>query len=154
LAFLLSIFVPVLILISSLLVSGQTTGLPEGFQEGDLLDVNKVTTFSNPQSWQNLSQEWKQKLLNSPAVAIVNSALSSVNFIFLFLFGEPYSFSLLLFFVIILWIFFLIQFNRVLKFSLFSEKKIGILIAFGLTIILAQLSLYRAISGFFVKLIL
>jgi hypothetical protein len=151
------LFIVVVISLSLLIfiqfISAQTAELPEGFGEGDLLDVNKITILSNPQTWQNLSAIWKQKLLENPIVIEINYFFSSVDIVFLVLFGESYSFSLRMFFIAVLWLWFLLQLKRVLGFSLFSQGKIAWLISAGLAIILAQFGLYGAIAGVFVKLI-
>jgi len=151
-------FVIFSLMILSSMISAQedlTSPLPENltsFTPEDLTELNKISSAANPENWNDLMETWKQNFLSSEIISEINNFFTNINIVFLVLFGESYSLSLLLYFVIFLWIFFLIKISGALSATLFS-KGVSFLISFGLTIILAQLNLFSAISGFFVKLI-
>jgi hypothetical protein len=134
-----------------------TSPLPEdltSFTPEDLAELNKVTTtVANPENWNDLMESWKQKVLSSEIVSGINNFFVEINIVFVILFGQDYSLSLLLYFVIILWIFFLLKISNALRMTSIFSKGVSLIISFGLTIVLAQLNLFSAISGFFVKLI-
>ena len=82
--------------------------------------------------------------LKNKYVAGIDNFLKKISFVFLFLFGEPYSLSLTLFFVIILWIYLALQFYKILELTAFS-KGVAKIIGLGIVIIIAQISLLRKI---------
>lgn len=105
-------------------------------------DINKVQDFGQKVSygkWDYLEQEWKKVFLNNSFVAAVDGFLKKCNFLFVALFGEDYTMSPGLLCVILLWVFFLINFSRMIEmFSIFSSKIVANVIGLGLTVALAQ----------------
>lgn len=103
--------------------------------------------------WEYLGQEWKKILLENRFVSAIDSFLSKINIVFVILFGEPYSLSLILLCVIILWFYFFLKFSEILTdFSNFSSTT-SMVIGFALTIILAQTKVLKKIIEFFAWLI-
>jgi len=116
--------------------------------EEELLELNKITIAANPQKWGEVLESWKQGFLQNELIAGINSFFTSINILFLILFGTDYSMSLFMFFVIVFWIFFLVQIAGALRMTSIFSKGISMIIAVGLTIVLAQLNLYSALSNF------
>ena len=94
--------------------------------------------------WDYLGKGWYEVFLKNKFVVLVDNFLKKISFIFEILFGEPYSLSLILFFVIVLWIYFVLKFKEVMTLTAFS-KITSIIISFGLVCILAQLHVLRKI---------
>jgi hypothetical protein len=101
--------------------------------------------------WAYIGKEWKASLMKNPIINGIDSFFQSINFIFLALFGIPYSLYLALFLTIFLWFYFFFSFRNILKMSLLS-KGVCLLISFGLTIILAQVGLFSTIVNFIIQL--
>lgn len=113
----------------------------------------KINEFTENDKWDYLSKEWKKVLLENKFVSSVNSFLSKINLVFIVLFGEDYNLSLVFLFVIIFWVFFLINFNVIFRdYSAFSGSIAGA-IAFALTVVGAQFGFYRKFSEIVFKLI-
>lgn len=121
---------------------------PAGLSEEELADLNKLTVAANPQKWGELLESWKTEILAIPPITGMNSFFTSINILFLILFGTDYSLSLFMFFVIVFWIFFLFQISGILRMTSIFSKGVSWIIAVGLTILLAQLRLYSALSNF------
>jgi len=98
-------------------------------------------------NWGELLESWKQSIMQNEFVAGMNSFFTSINIIFLILFGTNYSLSLFMFFVIVFWIFFLFQISGALRMTSIFSKGVSWIIAVGLTIVLAQVRLYSALSN-------
>ena len=98
--------------------------------------------------WDYLGQNWQVMLLKNKVVASLDSFFTKISIIFVILFGMPYSLSITLLVIILLWIFFFFKFGEIFKdFSAFSEGT-SWFIALGLTIILAQLQILKKITQF------
>ncbi|MFA5071405.1 MAG: hypothetical protein WC511_03510 [Candidatus Pacearchaeota archaeon] len=121
--------------------------VPETLSEQELADLNKLTIAANPQKWGEMLESWKQSFLQNEFVAGMNSFFTSINILFLILFGTNYSMSLFMFFVIAFWVFFLLQIAGGLRMTSIFSKSISWIIAIGLTIVLAQVKLYSALSN-------
>lgn len=122
--------------------------VPETLTPEELAELNQITVAANPQKWGELLESWKQGILQNPIIASINSILTSMNILFLILFGTNYSMSLFMFFVIVFWVFFLFQISGILRMTSIFSKGVSWIIAIGLTILLAQLRLYSALSNF------
>jgi hypothetical protein len=103
--------------------------------------------------WDYLQKEWKTILLSNPVFAKIDGVFTKVSFLFVLLFGEPYSISLILLLVIILWLVFAFLIKNILKstidFNLFVDYAIG----FGVAIIFAQIGLFRVLVNSFLTLV-
>lgn len=113
----------------------------------DLENLNKLTVAANPQNWGEILASWKDKILENPVIGGINSFFTSINLVFVIIFGTDYSWSLFMFFVIVFWIFFLVQISGALRMTSIFSKSVSMIIAIGLTILLAQLQLYSALSN-------
>jgi hypothetical protein len=122
--------------------------IPSTLSEQELAELNKITVAANPQKWGELLESLKQNFLQNEFVAGMNSFLTKISIVFLILFGENYSMSLFMFFVIVFWVFFLFQISGALRMTSIFSKGVSWIIAVGLTILLAQLKLYSALSTF------
>ncbi|MBU1136496.1 MAG: hypothetical protein KJ559_03235 [Nanoarchaeota archaeon] len=117
------------------------TGLPEGVPS-DLAGVQEIAKTK----WDYLGKEWQKILLKNPVVSKIDSALAKVSFVFVILFGMPYSLSLTLLVIIILWFFFFFKFAEIFKnFSAFSESASWV-ISLALVIFMAQTKVLQKIT--------
>jgi len=101
------------------------------------------------QKWDYLGKEWKKILLSKPFFAAVDGILAKVSFIFIIFFGEPYSFSLSLLLIIILWFGFFIKLSELMSYSSTFSKSTSWIVGLGLTMILALTGFFRMIVDFF-----
>jgi hypothetical protein len=104
------------------------------------------------EKWEYLGKEWKNILMANSVIQSLDSLFQKINFVFLVLFGTPYSLSLALFLIVFLWLYFFFSFQNILKMTLFS-KIVCLLISLGLTIILAQVGLFSKIVNFIIQLL-
>ena len=107
-------------------------------------NVDKATS-----KWDYLGEEWRTILLKSAFISGLNSFFEKISFVFSFLFGEPYSLSLVLLIVIFLWIFLFFQMSAVFKNLIAFSPIVSSIIAFAITVIFAQFKILRAIAEFF-----
>jgi len=99
--------------------------------------------------WEYIGKEWQAMLLKNPGVAAVDSFLKKIDIVFVILFGRHYAISITLLIVIFLWIWFFLEFNKMLEnFSMFSGG-VSLGIAAALTIIFAQFQGLVKITEFF-----
>ena len=136
--------------------SQDLTGIGEGLegQVSGLEDnVNTIKTNIEEERWNYIGQELKTILLKNPVIAWFDSLFKKIDFVFLFLFGEHYDLSLLLFFAIILWFFFFYTFHVIFRdYSAFSNN-IAMIIAFAIAVASAQIGVYKKSSELIFKLI-
>ena len=124
-----------------------------GLSDSDAETLNTVTNLADADNWESLVQSWKQKLLGNEIVVELDSLLEQMDFVFVIIMGDGYAFSLYFFFIVVLWVYFLFQIKRIFSLASIFSKTFSWIISFGLTIILAQLGFYGAISNFFIWLI-
>lgn len=146
------LFVVLLIFVSNVFAQIDTSGL-EKSAEDFKGEAEKIKEYTEEDKWGYLGQQWKDFFLNNKYIAGVNERLSKINFIFFFLFGQDYDFSLSLFFVVLLWIFFFLNSSE--AFTLFStfNKGISYLGGFIIAVLAGHIGIYRVIVGILVKLI-
>ena len=112
---------------------------------GAIEDIDEIIETK----WDYLGQEWQSIFLKNKVVSFLDNFFQKISLVFEILFGQPYSLSLTLFFIILLWFFFFLKFGEVLTdYSIFSSG-ISLLIGLGATIILAQSNLFFKIVQFF-----
>jgi len=115
--------------------------------------VEGVKESIEEKKWDYLSEQWNKILLKNKFVSGIDGFFKKINIVFVVLFGENYALSLTLFFVVVLWIFFFINFNIIFRdYSIFSSG-ISLTLAFFLAIILAQFGFYKILSEIIFKLI-
>ncbi len=140
----------VLIIISLLFISflfitlahaQETPGLPAGLGEQtpeEMFEQMKNQTFSK---WDDIGREWKVMLLQNKVFAALNSFFTKYSVVFSVLFKLPYSLSITLFFVVILWIFFAFQSGRVIQKLFEINDFLAFLLGICIAVILAQINL-------------
>jgi len=117
--------------------------------QGKIEDVEEEIEDIREGKWDYLGKEWKEILLKNKFVSTVDTFFAKISIVFVILFGEPYSLSLTLLFVIMLWFYFFFKFSEIfVDFSSFSSTT-AIVIGGALTIILAQFNILRKIIEFF-----
>lgn len=112
-----------------------------------------INEFTEADKWEYLSKEWNTILLKNPKISAIDSFLKKINFMFVLFFGENYSISLTLLFVIIFWIFFILNFNKIFTNYSFLSLGISLSLSFLITIIMAHLHILRFFSELVFKLI-
>lgn len=151
-----AIFIAVLLIFSFFLAlqtakaQEQIPGLPSGLSPEEV----EKTQEKIEGKWDYLSREWKNIFLKNKFVSAMDEFFTKISIVFQILFGMPYSLSLVLLIVIVLWFYFLINLLQIYRyFSIFSGW-VNYVIAFGLTIIAAQTKVLEKIAQFFIWLML
>lgn len=135
------------ILLLSVLSSMISAQDVSGLSKEELQALNQITVVANPSKWGDFLNNFKAGILENPIIFGFNNLFIQLNIVFLILFGVDYSFSLSMFFVIVLWIFFLVQISGILRMTSIFSKPVSILISLGLTILLAQTRLYSVLAN-------
>jgi len=105
------------------------------------------------EKWDYLSNEWNKILKKNPIVSGLDAVFTKTNIVFRILFGQDYSLSLTLFFVIFLWFYFLFGIKQIFTKAATFNPNVSLIISAGLSIILAQLQILRKIvdiTGWFI----
>jgi len=150
------LLVLVLFLVSSSIVSGQvdTSGLESGV--GTVTDTaEQINDYTDKEKWDYLGEQWKEAFLNNSKISNVDQAFRAVDksWVFFIFLGQHYDFSLLFLFVFLIWLFFFINFGKIFEmFSSFS-KGVSWIVALLISIILAHIKVYSAISVLLFKII-
>lgn len=119
------------------------TGLPEGIPTSTEEVKNKTQSTLD-----YLGQEWQKILLKNSIISTLDSFFTKISIIFVILFGQPYSLSLTLFIIILLWTYFLFMFAKIIgDLSAFSPATSKI-ISLSLVIIMAQIQIIKKITEF------
>ncbi len=120
----------------------------EGLEEG-VEKVEDIKEKLEEDKWDYLGKEWKKIFLENKFVSFIDSFLTKISIVFVILFGEPYSLSLTLLFVIALWFYFFLKFSEIFTdYSSFSSST-AMVIGFALTVIFAQVKIFKKIVEFF-----
>lgn len=109
--------------------------------------ADKIQTLTKEENkWAYLGEEWQAMLLKNPVVGKLDEIFKKGNIVFVVLFGRNYSLSLTLIFLIVLWLYFWSQFDKIIStFSTFSSGT-SMVISLGMTIILAQFKFFDWVS--------
>jgi len=125
------------------------TGLPVEFEKIRGIGEN----LTDKEKREYLFSELKNMSLKNKYIAAMDSFFKKISFVFLVLFGEPYTLSGVLLLIIILWFYFFFKFSSILKnFSTFSPS-ISWIMGFAITVIMAQTKILRKIAEFFIWII-
>lgn len=117
----------------------------------DALDEEKKTI--EEKKWDYIGEKWKEWYLSNPVMQRVDSVLQKLNPVIRVVFGEDYNFSLLFFFVVLIWIVFFVSFSEIIStFGAFG-KWVSILMGLIFTILGANLKIYNSISEFAFKVV-
>jgi hypothetical protein len=99
--------------------------------------------------WEYLGKEWKEMILKNKFFTAIDGFFTKISFVFKIFFGEFYSLSLSLVFVILLWFYFLFKFVEIFRdYSSFSNG-VAIVLGLAFNIIFAQLQVLKKIVDFF-----
>lgn len=134
-------------LFSIILTIAQDTppGMPAGFGQ-DPSEVIQKAKNNTQTSWEYLGKEWQAMLLKNKVISKIDGFLQKISFVFFALFGMPYSLSITLLAVILLWFWFFFEFGKIFRdFSAFSEK-IAWIFSFALVVIMAQTQMLKQIA--------
>ena len=118
--------------------------LPEGSE--DIAEkIAKPEEFLNETKWDYLGKEWKNILLKNKVIALIDSFFKKISIVFRALFGMPYSLSMTLFFVIILWLFVFIFIGNLFSKSGIVKTFPAYLIGLAPAVIISQLQILNKI---------
>lgn len=143
----------IILLLTSLNLTPALAQQPPGISELPKGSEQLAEKIANPEEiiedaeskWDYLGKEWKNILLKNSIIKKIDSFFTKISFIFRILFGQTYSLSITLFFVVILWFFIFIFVGNILKSSGFIRGVPAYLIGLVPAIILAQLDIFRKI---------
>ncbi|MFH1501206.1 MAG: hypothetical protein ABIE22_04650 [archaeon] len=132
----------ILVLMIGLVAVQDAPGLPPELNQDPnaIIDQAKNKTQSE---WEYLSQEWKTILLEHEGIAKLDSFFTDISFVFRILFGQPYTLSLTLLFVIILWFIVAIEVARWAKGG--SLSSLGIIFGILAAVLAAQLQILKGV---------
>ena len=100
-----------------------------------------------------LKQNWQEIITNNAVLGRINTFFTKISSIFQILFGQPYSLSPQLFFVILLWIYIITKIDSALNsFGMFNRAA-QIVISIGSGIVLAQLNVFALIIAALAKIV-
>lgn len=111
-----------------------------------LKNITEGLSDRNLTKWEYLSKSWKESLLKSKNVAMVDTFLKKIDIVFYILLAEHYDLSLLFLFSITIWIFLYLNYSMI--FRCFTPLSSGPAraIAFGVTVLSGHLGVIKAIS--------
>ncbi len=145
----LSIVLAIFLLIS--FVSAQDISDIRESAEGVQEKIDEVKSFGDEERWEYLSQKWQEALLKNKYVSYADNLFKKGNIAFLIILGQEYSLSFTFFMVIIVWIFIFFALSSLIgNVSSFSNH-VNSLFALGMTVISAQIGIFRSISNFIFK---
>lgn len=125
------------------------TGLPPSIETVKGIGEN----LTDKEKREYLFSELKKIALKNKYISTIDSFFKKISFVFVVLFGEPYTLSGILLLIVILWFYFFFKFSSILKnFSAFSQA-ISWIMGFAITVIMAQTKILRKISEFFIWII-
>ncbi len=137
------ILISTILLVSS--ITAQEEGLPEELSEEKLNELKSRAETK----WDYLAKEWQTLLLKNKVISSIDAFLKKGSLVFQILFGEPYSPSLTLLLIVILWIFLLFWFGGILSNYSTLSPVASWLIALGMVVIMAQIKILKQIITFF-----
>ena len=115
--------------------------------------IDKTAGQLEDEKWEYLSNSWRELLLKNKVIAGFDSLLHKGSIGFQALFGRPYELSFTFWTVFILWVTFFFDASYIFRsFSTFSPG-ISSIIAFGVTVIAAQIGVFTNISDVIFKII-
>lgn len=147
------IFVILFLLIGSLIkiISGQndeTPGLDDVLGEGASDTADDLSSGDTD----FLLTKWKDLIMKNSFVLRLDAFFHKINGAFVFLFAQDYSFSLQMFFIVIIW--FLTFFSLLGYAGAFLQNEgYKLIVSLGATIILAWIKIFKVVSLWLVKII-
>lgn len=120
---------------------------------------NLKKTFDDLQDLEKrnyLMQEWRNIILNNKVLGPANKFLEQNNAsqtVFLILFGEKYTISFRIWFIMFFWLFLAIGIAQLVRWTFNRMDTASYFIGFGAAIVLAQVKAYTSITNFLSNLI-
>lgn len=142
----LSIFTTILVQVQA----QEIPPLPPGIEK--LAEIGKNLTDDEARR-AYFSQEWKEMLLKNKFISEIDSFFTEITILFRIFFGMPYSLSITLFLVIILWIIIALQGAKIVRNGFGIPEGISYLIGIAIAITLSQIQLLRRLIVFLTKFI-
>lgn len=134
---------------ASLISAQQAPGLDNALGNTSLEDFEKI---ADEKQREYLLENWKEIFLKNKAISSIDKFLTKINLVIFALFARDYSFSLEMFFTVIIWFAFLIALEGYAD-SFIENKGYAFLAALSSTILLAWLQLYNLIAKHTAKLV-
>lgn len=148
---LITLFLLVLIVSPLIFAAGVEDSIQAGLDKAqsgkELVDKSSDQVFWE-EKWDYLGNEWKGLILKNKFIAGFDAFFSKISIVFQILFGVPYSMSLALFGILVIWTFFLMNASRLVGASGFFDGKMSLLGGLLLVIILAQFRVFEIIVVF------
>lgn len=128
------------------LAQEQIPGIPAGLTPEEI--EAQIAKAQNATEWQMIGQRFQQALLKNPVIVAIDSFFTKLSIVFIILFGMPYSLSITLLFVMVMWLIVAIDLGNIISsYSTFSGlASYGISFAFA--VIFAQLKIFEIIVNF------
>lgn len=117
----------------------------------DTVDEFKYLNKTEKESY--LFGEWKKIILKNSVLSALNNTFIILSPLFFILFSYNYDFSITLIFILILWTFFFISFNRILRDFSGLSRGVSLLVSLLIVIFLSHIKLFLIITNFLFNLI-
>ena len=115
----------------------------------DTVDVVENLDETIETKWDYLGKEWQKVFLQNKVVSSIDRVFQKISIVFEIIFAHPYSLSLTLLCIVLLWFYFFLKFSEILvDYSAFSSGTSN-LIAIGLTMLVAHLNILFKVIQFF-----
>jgi hypothetical protein len=125
---------------------GQTIDSKAGQIEDGIEDIeNQIEDTKEKATFDYLSNEWKNIMLKNKIAQEADKTLTKFSTFFQIFFGMPYSLSIILFFVIILWIMIIIDIGNIINAYDIGNGIVPYLASTAIAIILAQTMILKNI---------
>lgn len=115
--------------------------------------INSFKYLNKTEKESYLFGEWKKIILKNPVLSALNNTFIILSPLFFILFAYNYDFSITLIFIFVLWIFFFISFNRVLRDFSGLSQGVSLLVSLLIVIFLSHIKLFLFITNFLFNLI-
>lgn len=142
------------LIFANILIKAQDTYLPPEVKGVEKLQniTEKLTDEETREEY--LKQEWQKILKENKVVAAIDSFCTKYSIFFRIVFGMPYSLSLTLVFVIVLWLFIALTISDITRKGLGFLEGLSYILGIVAAVVLAQLQILRRFSAFLVELII
>jgi len=147
----LGVFLLVLILFSifsTILIKAQEPPLPPGFER--LQNISEKLTDEEART-EYLKQKWQEIFLKNSVISSMDSFFTDISLVFRILFGQPYSFSLTLFLIVILWAIVALKAAEIIRSSINLSEGLSYLAGIAAAVVLAQIQVLRIFVAFLMR---
>lgn len=152
--FLISLLLFNIALTAIILAEEDIPGVPAGWSDEKIeQDIERIQQLQNQSRWDYLGKEWRTMALKNPVIAYIDPIFTKFSIVFRILFGVPYSFSIALLFIIILWLTFALRLGGLLSAFEFPRAKTGYYIGFLSATVLSQIKLWEVLTNWIGRLL-